>query len=101
MIQQPVSIEKKAIRYYLQIVELLSFLIIDIYFVLPDLIYESRINVKAVIETEEIILEEIYVITINCDNNCQSYANITRIIGIVQLSFFQCFDYEGWETGKH
>ena len=58
--------------YYLQIVELqkLNFLIIDIYFTLPDLIYERRINVKAVIETEEIILEDIYVITMDCDNNC-------------------------------
>ena len=62
--------------YYLQIVELqksksdLNFLIIDIYFTLPDLIYERRINVKAVIETEVIILEDIYVITMDCDNNC-------------------------------
>ena len=46
-----------------------EFLIIGIYFALPDLIYERRINVKAVIETEEIILDEIYLITIDCDNN--------------------------------
>ena len=46
-----------------------KFLITSIYCALPDLMYERRINVKAVIETEEIILDEIYLITIDCDNN--------------------------------
>ena len=61
------------ICYDLRIVELqksnFKFFIIAIYFALPDLIYEIKINVMAVIETEGIILDDVYLLTVGYDNN--------------------------------
>ena len=63
------------ICYDLQIVGLqksksnFEFLIIAICFALPDLIYERKSNVMAVVETEGIILDDFYLLIVCYDNN--------------------------------
>ena len=93
LIQEPVAIENKYDKLWhsnlrANISSNFTFLIIALHFALPDLIYERRINVKAVIEIEDIILDEIYLITIDCDNNWWSYAKKQELKGLHNFHFF-------------